>query len=97
MNATWVMQWDEPAENLKFDMNIVESKFPNSRFYYDQYRITALCAGCTLPPTPSPTPEAPTQEDFVPAPTPDSGAASPSMIVVSLLGALGAVSAWWTM
>lgn len=50
------MTFDEASTNMKWEMNIVESKQPVSRFFYSRFLVTALPADQTLPPQPAPTP-----------------------------------------
>lgn len=50
------MTFTDFATNMLLDVNIVESKEPVSRFYYDQYVLTtgADAVGATAPPTMAP-------------------------------------------
>ena len=89
----WTFRFTEVAVNMLLDISIVETKTPISRFYYDQYILTAG-ADVTAPPTRAPTP---TQEKpNNPSPTPPSGATK-AEVVAAATGIVTAVTALWTM
>jgi len=85
-SMSWIMRFDEPSQRMRLDMNIVETRTPVSRFYYDAFFITALAPGETLepqtePPTPSPTP--PNAQRPIGNGEPDSGAIRSTTVTVA--------------
>ena len=96
------MRFDEPSANMRWDINIVETRTPNSRFFYDGFLVTALPPGQTLepqtePPTMSPTP--PNAQRPIGNGETDSGAvmttAGSTFGVVMALSTVALLAAMW--
>lgn len=88
----WTFRFTEVAVNMLLDISIVETKTPISRFYYDQYILTAG-ADVTAPPTRAPTPDKPNN----PSPSPPSGATKAKVVAATTGIVTMVTAALWTM
>ena len=87
----WTMVFTQEATNMLLDMNIVQTKTPVSRFYYDQYVLTAVADLSDLPLTP---PVAPPTTPSPQAAT-TSGAMVFSLVTGSVAMATVVVTLMW--
>ena len=88
----WTFRFTEVAVNMLLDISIVETKTPISRFYYDQYILTAG-ADVTAPPTRAPTNPGPGPSP----PSPTTSGATKAEVVAAATGIVTMVTAMWTM